>query len=706
MVLYFNTLLWLHPTSAMKYLLPFLCAVPLLLAQDDELAKKPITTRKDKVGQLLEQWHKEGTAAGNVGDVYDNRDGAHSDLNTAPFPQLRRHVYTEEDLKLKRHWAAIRVIRPQVTFGNSSTSAPPQSGGSNVRMYYTQARGLAFLYEQYTKNNLYIYPEHRDHDPGHNGFGDGYGDLYPTNTPYLIASQGSSGSDQPFMRAVPTTLAAFRPDVKKRLIETGMLMPTLQYVFRLSNKQLKSPEEYLTGKAHPTVFEGSNVDDLKMIQLAHELTLETLPPMVKLEVVEEDQPKNGVDYFEPAGVDEKLADTPSVIARIVRGKEYQRRMVVRADGSSDPNKKALTYHWVVLRGDAERIQIKKLDAVGSKVELLVAYHERRPIAPGSLMESNRVDIGVFVHNGKHYSPPGFVTFYSLDSEARVYQKNRIVEIAYGMGENRLTVANWQGLTEKLMKEPAAAEFLSIPPELAAVLGDFIAEFQKRGKELNSLKDEQFQAQAAKKVAKTDEAKKAIELTLTRLQKEMQAATKAVEEVPTLKFAGRSLKPAIELGLAQVLNDARAFGEHPSLVGEMPFPHEDTPYARAANSKQRGAAIAKRFQGLVNWTHAPNFIDQRLSSQKVWRDVYAYDAASVCTGWRRHHAGKTTDFTADGLKIEKIDDAGRPTLVRVVRYEADFNAQLGIRPPLRFHDTDEAYRVEYEQGKAKRVKIEK
>ena len=33
-------------------------------------------------------------------------------------------------------------------------------------MYYTQPAGLALLYNHYTHNNLYIYPEHRDHDPG------------------------------------------------------------------------------------------------------------------------------------------------------------------------------------------------------------------------------------------------------------------------------------------------------------------------------------------------------------------------------------------------------------------------------------------------------------------------------------------------------------------------------------------------------------
>ena len=135
-------------------------------------------------------------------------------------PQLQRIIYTDEQVKQKKHWAAQQVLLPKVVFGNSSTSAPPTLGGSNPRMYYTHPIGIAFLHEQYRMNNLYIYPEHRDHDPGHNGLAHpspagkgaggegGYGDLYPTNTPYLIISQGSSGSDQPFMRALPLTLAA------------------------------------------------------------------------------------------------------------------------------------------------------------------------------------------------------------------------------------------------------------------------------------------------------------------------------------------------------------------------------------------------------------------------------------------------------------------------------------------------------------------
>ena len=62
-------------------------------------------------------------------------------------------------------------------------------------------------------------------------------------------------------------------------------------------------------------------------------------------------------------------------------------------------------------------------------------HARRPIFPGAELESNRVDIGVFVDNGANPSAPGFVTFCSLDSEGRTYDdKGRIREIGYGAGE--------------------------------------------------------------------------------------------------------------------------------------------------------------------------------------------------------------------------------------------------------------------------------
>jgi hypothetical protein len=471
----------------------------------EELKNKPITTAPGPVGNLLRAWWKDGSAAGNVGDWYDNRDGAHSDLDTRPYPQLQRVVYTPEQIQRRQHWALQTVVRPEVTFGNSSTSAPPELGGSNVRSYYVNPRGLAFLYQHYTRNNVYIYPEHRDHDPGHNGLGDGYGDLYPTNTPYLITSQGSSGSDQPFMRALPFTLAAFRPEVKKKLIETGLLMPTMQMILRRSNRHLSGPDDYFTGKAHPSVFEGAWVDDRKMVQLAHDIRPDDIPPLVHLEVVEETETVPGRDFAELPGLTEKLCDTPSVIARVWRGYQRTRRMVVSAAKSRDLAKKPLTYRWVVLRGDPKRVAITPRNNAGTEAEIVVRYHERRPVAPGSTLESNRVDIGVFADNGVYPSAPGFVTFYSLDGEARTYDADRIIELAHGAGGVVRSFPDPAGLMAALASAPGARILALTPAQQKAL------------------------SKAAKELAPIQESRKVLQEQWTEKGRERKAAKDALDK---------------------------------------------------------------------------------------------------------------------------------------------------------------------------------
>jgi hypothetical protein len=80
----------------------------------DKLRQKPISTVAGPVGDLLRQWWKDGTASGNVGDYYDNRDGDHSPLNLAPFPQLLTVKYSSDDVKLRKNWAAQHTIHPRL----------------------------------------------------------------------------------------------------------------------------------------------------------------------------------------------------------------------------------------------------------------------------------------------------------------------------------------------------------------------------------------------------------------------------------------------------------------------------------------------------------------------------------------------------------------------------------------------------------------
>jgi hypothetical protein len=664
---------------------------------DEELSKRPISTDGGDIGKLLRFWWKAGRAAGNVGDWYDNRDRGHSDLDTKPFPQLQRIVYTPEEMKQRRDWALATITRPQVVFGNSSTSAPPTLGGSNVRNYYSTPRGVPFLYQHYTHSNLYIYPEHRDHDPGHNGNHDGFGDLYPTNTPFLITSQGSSGSDQPFMRAIPLTLAAFHPEVKKKLVEKGLLMPTVQMILRRSNRHLANPKEYRTGKAHPSVFEGTWVDALKMVQLAHAINLSDIPPMVQLKVVEEESPILGRDFFEP-GASEKLADTPAVIARFWRGQERTRRLVVSAEDSYDLNKRPLTYEWVLLRGDPARVTIKPLNKKGSKAEIVVAYHERRPIAPGSAMESNRVDIGVFVDNGAYPSAPGFITFFSFDSEARTYDRaGHIREIGYGMGEVRYDIRDWQRLFETAGSDTLAARLLGLK---RAERDSFLRAGREHGKLAAALKEAEDRRKAAQDAKTKDNA------AIQKAQKQVEAASRALTDFLNKKRPelGASLRERVEQSLrhaaanpsftldhaadlaallkkakpghrrsvAEVRKQLIAFGvakEDGNTLKLTPLqPGQWTTYEKARLESYHASLMAFLvYPGMITVSYQPNYVDARLTTPKHWRDVYHYNAGGRLRGWTRYHSDRVEEFNADGLLVLEKDRQGRCIKGRTVRY---------------------------------------
>jgi YD repeat-containing protein len=180
-----------------------------------------------------------------------------------------------------------------------------------------------------------------------------------------------------------------------------------------------SDADYLTGKAHPPVFSGEQLDVERMVRLAHEIKPDEIPPLIQLAVVKEDEFVRGIDYFEPVPT-EKLFDTPAAIARIWRSAARERRMVITAATSYDANNRPLKFHWAVLQGRPELIEIKPLKEDGSLVEIKLQWHERFPIADGSKMESTRIDIGAFVHNGSYYSAPGFVTFYCPENETRKY----------------------------------------------------------------------------------------------------------------------------------------------------------------------------------------------------------------------------------------------------------------------------------------------
>jgi len=686
-------------------------------ARAAEAKKQPIAPAGSEIGDLLRRWYAAGTAAGNIGDYYDNRDGGHSQLNLSRHPQLQQIVYTEEQIKSRAHWGGQRrVLTPDVVFGNSSTSNQVTNGGSNARSFYVSPQGINILFNQYTGNNLYIYPEHRDYDPGHNGVGDGYGDLYPVNTPYLIISQGSSGSDQPFMHAVAYTLAAFRPEVKQKLKESGFLMPALQMILRISGRGVASDADYLTSKAHPPVFQGNEVNARKMIDLARGITLSNLPPMARIRAVREDAPVLGRDYFEP-GRNEKLADTPAAVGRIFRGASGTRKITIDASQSSDLNGKPLKFFWSVLQGDASRIKIDYLNAEHSIAEITVSYFNRFPVKGRPGLETNRVDIGVFVHNGTYYSPPAFLTFYALDREARTYADDgKIVDIGYNAGTASISVANWAALLRMLKSDgagwPERILRVRFNTEELSALRDIEAEFAKADAVAVAAKTK-YDAAVARQKAATEADKGKEKAAVDTARKASDDARKAGERVLEKKlpksgvtaaaliqntlnelmadvdftFANDAaleqlMRTADKKDLAEIENARKSlagfgvlrqsnggFELNPAVKGNAPLSERLTRFEKIHIARLNAAVLARVvFPRILSDTWRANYVDTRLDSTKEWRDVYQYAPDGTPLGWTRYLKDGVEEFNAEGLLIIEKDARGRSLKARPVRYE--------------------------------------
>jgi hypothetical protein len=397
----------------------------------------PVTTRTDPAGLLLQEWFAAGRAAGHSGDYYDNRDKGHSALDLSRYPQLKPLPYSEAEKAAGADYGMPQRVRPGTVLGNASLSGQAVNGASIPRLYYSTKEGLSFLTNQYLGNQLYLYPEHQDHDP-RAADGTGCGDLYPTNSPYLIISQGSSGTDQPFLNAVAMTMASFTPEVKAALRERKTLFPVIQQILRSSQKSLTKPEDYLTGPAHPSAFDAASLDEEKMMRLANAMTLETLPPVFHLEVTSESPPpQRGVDFFEGPGRDfESLADRGMVIARVFRGMARERRLSVRVAGvevgSVGNGENPPVFLWRLLRGDPALVTIAP-SASTFDAEITVKYQgEDRPVPGEPALTSRRVEIGVFARTESGYSPPAFITFYFLPNEKRRYEARteNLLEVDY------------------------------------------------------------------------------------------------------------------------------------------------------------------------------------------------------------------------------------------------------------------------------------
>ncbi|MEM6635131.1 MAG: hypothetical protein AAF667_04495 [Pseudomonadota bacterium] len=369
---------------------------------------------RDPVSGWLAERISDGRAHGFADMVYDNRDRLHSSLLPTDFPALPHLKYGPELVQAGIDYGiGGRVLLPTVTFGNSSTAITGGNAPRSLpRFAMTDPEWPDRLFTGYRRNHIYIYPEHRDHD---------LIDLFPANWPYTVISQGSSGSDQAFMKGFAMSLAALPPETFAKLREERLVAPTLQMLLRQSMGPGYTGTSYLSGPAHPVVFDGKALDRRAMVRAAAELKADEIPPMVQLTVLDE-------SFSETAGLanqDERLFSTPSAIARLWHSPMPRAWLELSAETTRDPNGRALEFHWRLLNGDPAFVQIEPMGEEAHKARITIDWHaplmRLAPIDQGAVRMSSRVDVGVIAWNGVNFSAPAIVSVDLPAHQKRTYE---------------------------------------------------------------------------------------------------------------------------------------------------------------------------------------------------------------------------------------------------------------------------------------------
>lgn len=360
-----------------------------------------------------------GYAAGSVGDLYDNRDHDHSTFGRREPGQLSFVRYGDAATAARVDYGVnTQILFDAPVLGNSSTAFGGPRWRSQARGALTRPGVPAILAAWYANDHVYVFPEHRDHDPPP----DGRGDLLPANTPYMLISQGSSGSDLPLLAAVRMILAGLPTDAKTALRARRMLAPAVQQIFRRAMAPGDEAADYMSPAAHPAVFDGAKIELERVLDMAQAVTPDALPPLARLRVLEEPTRSGPLDA---AG--EVLFDTPHAAARLWRAASGVRRYVLDAGGSEDPHGRPLSLHWRVLRGDPEMIDIRPLNADGSRVEIEIRWHDP---GAGAALPGGRIDIGLFAEAGGAPSAPAFFSLaVPVHEERRYDDEGRPLSIA-------------------------------------------------------------------------------------------------------------------------------------------------------------------------------------------------------------------------------------------------------------------------------------
>lgn len=331
------------------------------------------------------------SAGGNTGDLYFNRDDMHSMLALDKYPGITSVRLDQEGRQRKMDLNFPNMLFPYPVFGNCSRAflAQPYWRSIPRALMTMDSWRMKSMVKFYLSNQTWVFPSNADTAPvGTNG------DVFASITPYWITTAGRSYSDQPYLRAALEASRSFSAETKRAAISAGLLAPTIQTLIRKSLKGVKSEEDYLSPKAHPTAFPPGGVDVMRLAGAAKKMTAKEIPPLAMISVstlpINRKDPRAELTYA-----------SAFAWAFVLRADAVERVFHIRAKGAEE-------FAFVKTHGDGIDVRIEKVDSATAKVVI-----NRSGMSP-----TNRVDIAVFGRNRTtSWGAPSYVSFARMDNTA-------------------------------------------------------------------------------------------------------------------------------------------------------------------------------------------------------------------------------------------------------------------------------------------------
>lgn len=413
-----TNLVWNFDSGLYEALIRFTPAkTPLALQAINYSKSKPTNPEVP----LVRAWLSEGSAAGNAGDLYLNRDRGHSTIATGDFPQLGVVRYPKSAQATSADVDHPNTLFPCPVFGNISRGYTQGPYWRSMARFSMTEHGLAARMDAlYRNNQFWIMPCVNDYGKPL------LGDVFPGNAPFQFISLGASWSDQPFLRAALAASASFLQDTKAAILKRHLMGPTLQWLLRSTQKDVTSEADYLSAKAHPTAFASKRLDVVRLVKKAHALRPEQIPPTVSLDFINSRMfpvkyPQPLRDY--PDLLSELVFASPSAIAFMLRAPAGERTFLFRArpfpTGTND-----VTYTWCVVNGDPKRVKItaplgESLNTPDRGFAQIVL--DRRGL-------TNRLDVACFAKTkDSEWGAPAIISFSPVSLETRVYRPDGKIE---------------------------------------------------------------------------------------------------------------------------------------------------------------------------------------------------------------------------------------------------------------------------------------